>query len=108
MAVYNLTHDSGLARTLDFVLTRERSAGARKPEGGAGGGLEAPMPGVITRVMVAAGDTVTKGQPLVALEAMKVEHLIRAPRAGRIARVNVQPGEMVNGGVPVVELEAGA
>lgn len=91
--------------TLDFVLTRERSAGTRKPEGGAGGGLEAPMPGVITRVMVAAGDTVTKGQPLVALEAMKMEHVIRSPGVGRVLRVHAKPGEMVQGGVALVELE---
>ena len=91
---------------LDFVLERAAEAGRRRERGTAGGGLEAPMPCVVTRVLVAAGEEVTKGQPLVALEAMKMEHLIRAPRAGRIVRVNVQPGEMVNGGVPVVELEA--
>ncbi len=63
------------------------------------------MPGVITRVMVAAGDTVTKGQPLVALEAMKMEHVIRSPGVGRVLRVHAKPGEMVQGGVALVELE---
>ena len=92
--------------TLDFVLTRERSGGARRREGGAGGSLESPMPGVVTRVMVAAGDTVAKGQPMVAIEAMKMEHVIRAPGPGRIKRVLAKPGEMVNGGVALVELES--
>ena len=91
--------------TLDFVLARERSGSARRRDRGAGGSLESPMPGVVMRVMVAAGDTVVKGQPLVAIEAMKMEHVIRAPGPGRIQRVLAKPGEMVNGGVALVELE---
>ncbi len=91
--------------TLDFVF--EREVGVRRGAGPAGGGLEAPMPGVVTRVMVAPGDAVTRGQALVALEAMKMEHLIRAPRAGRVKRVNARPGEMVAGGAALVELEEG-
>lgn len=94
--------------TLDFVLDREAGAGrgARGRGGRAqAGGLESPMPGVITRVMVAAGDTVSKGQPLLALEAMKMEHVIRAPRDGKVKAIAARKGEMVNGGVPLVELE---
>jgi 3-methylcrotonyl-CoA carboxylase alpha subunit len=90
--------------TLEFVLDRERD-GRRKRGAAAGGGLEAPMPGVVTRVFVAPGDEVTKGQPLVALEAMKMEHVIRAPRDGRVRAVPARAGEMVGGGVALVELE---
>ena len=94
--------------TLDFVLDRE-AAGARgsrsRTRRGHAGGLESPMPGVVTRVMVAAGDTVSKGQPLLALEAMKMEHVIRAPRDGTIKSIAARAGEMVNGGVPLVELD---
>lgn len=94
--------------TLDFVLEREAiGAGARRGKGprGHGGGLEAPMPGVVTRVMAEAGDLVEKGQPLLAIEAMKMEHLIRAPRDGRIRSVAAAVGQMVSGGVPLVELD---
>jgi biotin carboxyl carrier protein len=66
------------------------------------------MPGVVTRVMVAVGDEVAKGQPLLALEAMKMEHVIRSPRAGRIARLGARAGEMVAGGATLVELEPDA
>jgi 3-methylcrotonyl-CoA carboxylase alpha subunit len=66
------------------------------------------MPGVVTKVMVVVGDEVAKGQPLVALEAMKMEHLIRAPREGRVKRVKASPGQMVQAGVTLVELEAAA
>jgi biotin carboxyl carrier protein len=94
---------------LDFVL--ERESGARRPGSARGGyqaGLDSPMPGVVTRVMVAVGDAVTKGQPLVALEAMKMEHLVRAPRDGRIRSIAAVVGQMVSGGVPLVELEEAA
>jgi biotin carboxyl carrier protein len=91
--------------TLDFVLERE-AAGRGRPGRGRGhaGGLESPMPGVVTRVMVVAGDIVSKGQPLLALEAMKMEHVIRAPRDGTIRSVAARVGEMVGGGVPLVEM----
>jgi biotin carboxyl carrier protein len=87
----------------DWVLERERAG--RRRAGVAGGSLEAPMPGVVARVMVAAGDVVTSGQPLVAIEAMKMEHLLRAPRDGTVRTVNARAGEMVSPGVALVELE---
>jgi 3-methylcrotonyl-CoA carboxylase alpha subunit len=93
---------------LDFVLEREGSGRARAAAGSNDGGLEAPMPGVVTKVMVVVGDEVTKGQPLVALEAMKMEHLIRAPREGRVKRVGASPGQMVQAGAALVELESAA
>ena len=90
---------------LDFVFERERGVGRRGAAGrGEAHGLEAPMPGVVTRVMVKAGDEVKKGQPLVALEAMKMEHLIRAPRDGRVASITAKSGEMVAGGTALVQM----
>ena len=91
---------------LDFVF--EREVGVRRGGGAQAGGLESPMPGVVTRVMAMPGDAVKKGQPLVALEAMKMEHLIRAPRDGLIRQLNAQPGQMVAGGATLVELEEAA
>src|SRR5262249_40088463 len=92
---------------LAFVLARESGSRSRSGVGPQDGGMEAPMPGVITKVMVVVGDEVTKGQPLVALEAMKMEHLIRAPREGRVKKVAASPGQMVQAGVALVELEPG-
>ena len=89
---------------LDFVLGLE-PAGRRRAGAAAGGSLEAPMPGVVTRVMVAKGDQVEAGQPLIALESMKMKHLVRAPRAGRVRSVGAVVGAMVAGGVTLVELE---
>lgn len=92
--------------TLDFVLERETTGRRRAAAGGHGGGLTAPMPGVITKVMVVVGEAVTKGQPLLALEAMKMEHLIRAPHPGVVRKVAASPGSMVQAGAELVEIEA--
>jgi biotin carboxyl carrier protein len=90
---------------MDFVLQRE-SAGRRRTRAAGGGSLEAPMPGVVTKVMVAAGATVKRGQPLLAIEAMKMEHVIRAPHDGTVRALAASLGDMVAGGVPLVELDA--
>jgi biotin carboxyl carrier protein len=88
---------------LDFVL--ERRTSTRRAGASAGSGLEAPMPGLVTRVMVEAGDEVKKGQPLLALEAMKMEHLIRAPHDGRVKSVAAKVNQMASPGSPLVEIE---
>ena len=90
---------------MDFVLEKETSGRQARRSAAQGGSLEAPMPGVVVRVMVAAGDEVLAGQALVAIEAMKMEHVLRAPRAGRVKGVTARTGEMVSPGVPLVELE---
>jgi acetyl/propionyl-CoA carboxylase alpha subunit len=69
------------------------------------GGLEAPMPGKVIAVKVAAGDTVGKGDELLVVEAMKMENAVRAPRDGRVKSVTARVGDMVSPGVVLVELE---
>ncbi len=73
------------------------------------GALAAPMPGAVCRVLVATGDEVAAGQPLVILEAMKMEHTVRAPGAGRVAELRVGEGDQVEAGevlAVLAELEA--
>jgi len=67
--------------------------------------MEAPMPGVVLRILVKQGDVVAKGAPLLILEAMKMEHSIVAPREGTIAAINCTEGELVQPGVELVTLE---
>ena len=66
---------------------------AREP-----GSLVAPMPGSVVRVEAAAGQRVSAGQPVLVLEAMKMEHQIRAPADGLVAEVLVGPGDQVQAG----------
>jgi 3-methylcrotonyl-CoA carboxylase alpha subunit len=67
--------------------------------------MEAPMPGVITKILVAPGDVVKKGAPLLVLEAMKMEHQIAAPHDGTIAAIHCREGELVQPGVELVTVE---
>jgi propionyl-CoA carboxylase alpha chain len=59
------------------------------------GGLVAPMPGKVVKVLVAEGETVAAGAPLVVLEAMKMEHTVRAHDGGIVRAVHVSVGEQV-------------
>ncbi len=68
--------------------------------------LVAPMNGTIVAVLVAAGSRVTKGEQLVIMEAMKMEHSIRAPADGVVSRFFYQAGELVDGGAQLLEFEA--
>ncbi|MEE2689978.1 MAG: DUF2118 domain-containing protein [Pseudomonadota bacterium] len=68
------------------------------PVGEAGGGgdtVKAPMAGVVTGVFAEQGARVVKGQPLAAIEAMKMEHRLAAPRNGVVAEVRARPGDQV-------------
>ena len=62
------------------------------------GSLLAPMPGAVVRVAAAVGARVGAGQPLVVLEAMKMEHTVAAPIDGVLTAVHVQPGDQVERG----------
>lgn len=70
------------------------------------GGLTAPMNGTMVSVLVETGDSVTKGQPLVIMEAMKMEHTIKAPSDGTINEIFFQAGEMVDGGAELLAFSA--
>jgi len=66
------------------------------------GGLTAPMNGTMVSVLVKTGDTVCKDQPLVIMEAMKMEHTIKAPSNGTVNEIFFQAGEMVDGGAELL------
>jgi 3-methylcrotonyl-CoA carboxylase alpha subunit len=88
-----------------FVTTpaAERGSGAGSLADGA---LTAPMPGRIVAVEVAAGDTVTKGQRVVVIEAMKMEQALLAPFDGIVAEVGPAAGAQVSEGTLLARIEA--
>jgi biotin carboxyl carrier protein len=69
-------------------------------------GVSAPMPGTVIRVEVAPGDAVRARQPLVVLEAMKMEIPVSSPFDGTVKAVHAAEGDRVAGGALLVDLEA--
>ena len=76
-----------------FTLRTEDDAEER---GGIAGECRAPLPGAVTKVLVAVGDAVAEGDGLVVLEAMKMEHTLRANGDGTVAVVACAPGQQVD------------
>lgn len=68
--------------------------------------IESPMPGSILQVLVKAGDAVSKGQPVIILEAMKMENSITSDYAGTVKRVFAKEGTTVSSNAPLIEIEA--
>ncbi len=68
------------------------------------GDLRAPMPGRVRKIFVSEGESVTRGQLLLLLEAMKMEHGIRSPSDGAIRRILHREGDLVDAGAALVEL----
>ncbi len=89
-------------RTWRLDLDRGRT----RARGGGGGGLGSPMPGQVQKLLVAVGDRVEERQPLVVVEAMKMQIEIKAPHAGTVVALLAGEGEQVGAGVPLVELKA--
>jgi biotin carboxyl carrier protein len=91
------------ARGLHRLAVHDQPAAVARPASG-DGRVKAPIPGLIARLLVATGDSVATGQPLLVLEAMKMENEIRAPRAGTVAQIDVEPGQQVTLGMVMVEI----
>jgi biotin carboxyl carrier protein len=96
---------SGAASGQTFVLTvPDPSRRPRRAHNAGHEALEAQMPGIVRRVLVAEGQPVARGQALLLLEAMKMEIRVTAPEAGIVGRVSVAEGQAVERGQALVEL----
>lgn len=109
------TSDGGMrvrigAVTFEFDLLDELTARALLATGGhavrRAKHVAAAMPGRVLRVLVSAGDTVAAGQPLVVLEAMKMENEVKSPQDGVVAGVAVAAGQPVNAGEVLIRFAA--
>src|SRR5438445_4325519 len=91
------------------VSVNGRRTGRAGADAGAGAHGEqkvvAPMPGRVVRVLVAAGDQIERRQPVVVVEAMKMENELRSPKTGRVKDVAVTPGTSVEAGRVLVVIE---
>lgn len=99
---YRFVHVDGETCQLSVPDTRRK--GGKATAGG--GDLTAQMPGQVLDVLVAEGDAVSSGQPLVVLEAMKMEIRVAAPQDGVVTRLHVAKGDMVDRGQRLIDIAA--
>ena len=81
---------------------RRKSARSQETHSGT---LTAPMPGLVVQVLVAEGEAVEEGQPLLVIESMKMQMQIRSPLAGRVTCLPVAPGQQVNKGQALAQVD---
>ena len=94
-----------VARPAATPAAAPAAAPAPKAAPAAGGaGIKAPLPGVILDIKVKVGDTVSKGQTIAILEAMKMENNINADREGTVVSINVEKGQSIAEGTDIITL----
>ncbi len=98
-----------------FPAPRTRSQGVEAGRGQAGkrtdfveqpGMVVAPLPGQVVAVHIAVGQMIQRGEPVVVLEAMKMEHIVRATQDGEVIALVVAQGDQVRHGAPLLEIRA--
>jgi biotin carboxyl carrier protein len=92
-----------------FDVVDERTARSRTNAGGSSAEgkqlVVSPMPGKVVKIWVKVGDTVTEGQGLVVVEAMKMENELKSPKAGTVTEVFAKEGSAVENGAKLVAVE---
>jgi len=84
---------------------RERAAHAAARAASRGGGdVKAVMPGMVVKLLISEGETVTKGTPLLVLEAMKMQNEIRAEADGVLSKLHVEEGQAVSAGAKLATI----
>lgn len=106
---YTTSHDRDLRwlesrHALHRVEVRDLQIAVAKPASG-DGRVKAPIPGLISRIRVGVGETVETGQPLLTLEAMKMQNEIRAPFSGVVRALPVNEGQVVSRAQVLIEIE---
>jgi biotin carboxyl carrier protein len=99
-------HVAGVA--VPVALNGRRRYGRKDDRAGAGSGpqrLAAPMPGKVVRVPVAVGESVRARQPVMVVEAMKMENELRASRDGTVAEIHVHEGMSVEAGALLIVIQ---
>ena len=102
LKIDNATYEAEVSTPLDLLLER---MGMQTVASSKMNMLKAPMPGLIADVRVGIGDEVAKDTPLLVLEAMKMENMIKSHGEGRVKKIAVSKGDHVEKGQVLMEFE---
>lgn len=97
---------SNTKATPSFVLSLPQRPFGSKRGGSGPASVVTPMPGKVIKVLASAGDTVTSGQPILILESMKMETVVRAPQDGVVGAVHFKAGDFVAEGKTLITMKA--
>lgn len=90
---------------IDVRDPRDWNPNAARTAASGGAQIKAPMPGKVVRVLVAAGDSVSAGQGVIVVEAMKMQNELKSPRDGRVVSVSARENDTVTAGAVLVTIE---
>ena len=96
--------ESAFTHTESTHVSRSTSATKSTPTISAPGEVAAPMPGIVSKLSCAVGDTVKRGTPLLVIEAMKMENNINAPSDGTVSSILIKAGDEVKKGDRLITL----
>ena len=100
-----IAHGHRFYASVESERMRTLSAALGEKGGGPGEGtLVSPMPGRVLKILVAEGAEVTAGQPLIVVEAMKMENELACGRDGKVLKIHVTPGQNVESGARLIEV----
>ncbi len=100
-----IAHGHRFYASVESERMRTLSAALGQRSGGPGEGtLVSPMPGRVLKILVAEGDEVTAGHPLIVVEAMKMENELACGRDGKVLKIHVTPGQAVESGARLIEV----
>ncbi len=100
-----IAHGHRFYAKVESERMRTLSAALGAKSGGPGEGtIVSPMPGRVLKILVAEGDEITAGHPLIVVEAMKMENELSCGRDGKVLKIHVTPGQTVESGARLIEV----
>lgn len=102
LLINNRPYELSVKEPIDLLLSK---MGINMPTSRKAESIKAPMPGLILKILVSEGQAIKKGDPVLILEAMKMENVFKAPADATVKTIKIEQGMAVEKGAVLIELE---